>query len=96
MILIYWTSAKNSEPCLPTTQRVHDLHAVAGLQHMAGVRAARDDFTIHFHRHATLAEAFDFQQGCNRAAGLQGAGLAIQFDIHVGIVARRRGGCTSM
>ena len=66
---------------------MHDLDGVAGLQHMRGVAAARDDLAVDLHRDPALGQAFVFEQGGE--AGLVGdlAGFAIELDVHAAIVA---------
>lgn len=70
-------------------QRVHDLDLVAGLQHMAGMRAARHDRPVDLDRDAAVAKAFGLQQFHHAACIRHGSGFAIEEDVHGVIVARR-------
>lgn len=61
---------------------LHDLHAIAFVQLVLCMLAARNDFTIHFHRDAALAVSGSFeQQGdrCGRAAFVR---LAVKENLH--------------
>ncbi len=66
---------------------MHDLDAIAGLQDVPGMAAARDDLAIDLDRDPAFAQAFGCQQGAQGGPGREVTFLAVEVDLHPVIVA---------
>lgn len=76
-----------------TTQRMDDLDDIPIRDDMGSVTAARDDLAVHFHGDPAFGQALGGEQFGEGAGGGQGEQIAVESDIHAGIVARGCGGC---
>ncbi|MNI48224.1 hypothetical protein D3C73_1027800 [compost metagenome] len=69
---------------------MHDLHNIALGQDMLGMTAAADDLAVDLHRHPALQQLLGRKQVQKGRRSGQGAGFAIELDVHGAIVADRR------
>lgn len=67
-----------------------DFDAIAFGEGMLGVAPARDDVAVDFDRDAAVGEAFALEQLQHGQGGVERAELAVEQDVHAGIVARCR------
>lgn len=65
-----------------TADRLHDLHAVSGLQRMTDVRAARDDLAIDLHGDPSIGQLEQHQQPGDVGVVWDVARLAVELDLH--------------
>lgn len=73
-----------------------DFHHVAIGKGVVGMAAARDDLAVHLHGDPAFGQALGGEQFGDGAGGGQGERVAIESDVHAGIVARLRAGCPAM
>ena len=78
---MFWVLVVAGSLCA-TTDRLHDLHAVSGLQMMTGVRDARDDLTIDLHGDPSIGQREQHQQPGDVGVVWDVARLAVELDLH--------------
>lgn len=92
-------------PSSTPTQRVYQLDPVALLERALGMRAARNDLAIHFHRDPPILQTELAEQARHIGVRLHFEGFSVQFNLHArrvaelrsgGILSPRRRGCSSM
>ena len=84
---LWRTGAIGAPQASSAAQGVHDFDAVARGQGQGGMAAAGHDLAVHFRGHAAAGQAFGLEQPGQGGAGVDGARLSVEDDIHAAIVA---------
>src|SRR5688572_29586547 len=72
----------NLKSQLPTTNKIHNLHLIALVDHHLGKAVASDDGEVVLDRHAPRVEVELFEQGNDRKRLLDVERFAVERDLH--------------